>query len=260
LTDWEPSRDETFLNYKYSELDTPYSDEWTLGIAQRFFDGTLEINYLERDNKDQFAKELFTKTVDGSTQRGWELNNNGSSEYKSVKVSWERQWLNHYLNINYTYSKQDSSNESYDDVFDEGDLEEEVWYDGKRVKGSDLPRLDYNRKHLLNIIYVGRLPLHFTFTNVTRYLGEYEARTRLTNSEKAARGIPSELTAYEDVTRPDYWVFDWRLDWEKPIYHEQNLVLSLEINNVFDRTPPAGDSDTTYELGRQFWLGMAYKF
>ncbi len=260
LTDWEPSRDEVFFNYKYSELDTPYSDEWNLGIAQRFFDGTLEINYLERDNKDQFAKELVTTTVDNATQRNWELNNNGSSKYKSVKVSWERQWLNHYLNINYTYSKQDSSNESYDDTFDEGDLEEEVWYDGKRVNGSDLPRLDYNREHLFNIIYVGRLPLQFTFTNVTRYLGEYEARTRLSSAEKTARGIPSDLTAYEDVTRPDYWVFDWRLDWEKAIYREQNLVLSLEINNVFDRTPPAGDSDTTYELGRQFWLGMAYKF
>jgi outer membrane receptor protein involved in Fe transport len=37
-------------------------------------------------------------------------------------------------------------------------------------------------------------------------------------------------------------------------------MLSLEVNNVFDRTPPAGESETTYELGRQFWLGMTYEF
>ncbi len=260
LTDWEPDRDETLLGYKYSKLDTPYSDEWNVGIAQRFFEGTLKINYLERDNQDQFAKELYTATVDGGTQRGWELNNNGSSEYKSVKVSWERQWRDHYLNINYTYSKQDSSNESYDDVFDEGDLEEDVWYNGDLVKSSDLPRVDYNRKHLLNIIYTGRLPWNFTFTNVTRYLGEYEAWERLTTAEKTAQGIPTNLTAYDDVTRPDYWIFDWRLDWQQTMYLEQNVVLSLEINNVFDRTPPSGDSDTTYELGRQVWLGMTYNF
>jgi hypothetical protein len=260
LTEWEPGSDQRLLSYKYSELDTPYSDEWNIGIVQQLFDGTLEVNYLERDNQDQFSKELFTTTVNGSTQRGWELNNNGSSEYESVKVSWERQWLNHYLDINYTYSDQESSNESYDDIFDEDDLEEEVWYQGNLVAKTDLPRLDYNREHMMNIIYIGRLPWNFTFTNVTQYFGEYEARDKLSRSEKLALGIPTSLTAYEKVTRPDYWVFDWRLDWEKATYEGQNLVLSLEVNNVFDRTPPAGDSDDTFELGRQFWLGMTYNF
>jgi outer membrane receptor protein involved in Fe transport len=112
----------------------------------------------------------------------------------------------------------------------------------------------------LNIIYTGRLPGNFTFTNVTRYLGEYDARDKLSIADKTGRGIPTDLTAYEKVTRPDYWIFDWRLDWEKATYLEQGMILSLEVNNVFDRTPPAGDSDNIYELGRQFWLGMTYKF
>ncbi len=263
LTAWEDSKHETFLSYKYSELDTPYSDEWNIGIAQHLFDGTLEINYLERDNRDQFAKELFTTAIDGNTQRGWVLNNNGSSKYKSVKVAWERKWLKHYLNINYTYSDQESSNESYDDIFNEDDLEEEVWYEGGLVARTDLPRLDYSREHMLNIIYTGRLLRNLTFTNVTRYFGEYDARDRLGTSEKIALNIPDELrhlTAYKAVTRPDYWTFDWRLDWENAIYRTQDIILSLEVNNVFDRTPPAGASDDSYELGRQFWLGMTYKF
>ena len=188
------------------------------------------------------------------------MNNNGSSEYESVKVSWERQWRDHYLNVNYTYSDQDSSNESYDDTFDEDDLVEDIWYDGKIVASDELPRLDYNREHMLNIIYTGRLPWNLTFTNVTRYLGEYDALDRLSNAEKTAQGIPNDLTAYEDVTRPDYWIFDWRLDWEESTYRGQSMVVSLEVNNVFDRTPPSGASDDTYELGRQFWLGMAYNF
>ena len=215
LTAWEESRNETFLNYKYSELDTPYSDEWNIGIAQHFFEGTLEISYLERDNQDQFAKELITTTVDGTTQRDWVLNNNGSSKYKSVKVAWERQWLKHYLNINYTYSKQDASNESYDDLFNEEDMDEQVWYDGELIDSNALPRTDYNRKHRLNVIYTGRLPGNFTFTNVTRYLGSYKAIDQLSTTEKKAQDIPTSLTAYEKVTRPDYWIFDWRLDWKK---------------------------------------------
>lgn len=260
LTDWTPGSNQALLGHQYSKLDTPYSDEWTVGIAQQLFNGSLEINYLERDNQDQFARELITTTVDDQTQRDWELNNNGSSEYASVKVSWTRQWRNHYLGVNYTYSDQQSSNESYDDIFNELNLEEEVWYDGEIINSNDLPRLDYNREHMFNIIYTGRLPGNFTFTNVTRYLGEYEARDRLSTSEKTEQGIPAELVAYRKAARPDYWAFDWRLDWEKTTYRKQLLVLSLEVNNVFDRTPPAGDSEDIYELGRQFWLGMTYSF
>jgi outer membrane receptor protein involved in Fe transport len=39
------------------------------------------------------------------------------------------------------------------------------------------------------------------------------------------------------------------------------LVLSLEINNVFDRELPVGDgSSDEFELGRQFWAGAEYHF
>ncbi|MDT8443427.1 MAG: TonB-dependent receptor plug domain-containing protein [Desulfuromonadales bacterium] len=245
---------------KYSDLDTPYSNEWTIGVVQQLLGGSLQLNYLERHNRDQFAKEKITEVIDGEDRNFYVLNNNGSSNYESIKVSWERKWLNNYLHINYTHSDQNSSNESYDDLFDGEDLEEVVWYEGKVIDNNDLPRLDYNREHMLNIIYAGRLPWNFTFTNVTRYLGEYDARNRLSAADKTDRGIATDLTAYERVTRPDYWIFDWRLDWQKAIRMEQSVMLSLEINNVFDRTPPAGASETTYELGRQFWLGMTYEF
>ena len=260
LSEWSFDRSYTLTLDKYSGLDTPYSDEWTIGVAQQIMGGTLELNYLERKNRDQFAKEKITEVINGDNANFYVLNNNGSSDYESIKVSWDQQWMNHYLNVNYTYSDQDSSNESYDDTFDEDDLMEEVWYDGKIVESDELPRLDYNRKHMVNIIYTGRLPWDLTFTNVTRYFGEYDDLGKLTTAEKKELGIPTDLTAYEDVTRPDYWIFDWRLDWEKETYRGQSMIVSLEVNNVFDRTPPAGASDDSYELGRQFWLGMTYQF
>ncbi len=260
LSPWEFSSLSSATLDKYSDLDTPYSDEWTIGIVQQLLGGTLELNYLERNNEDQFAKEKITKEISGEDTNFYVLNNNGSSEYESVKVAWERQWANHYLSINYTYSDQDSSNESYDDTFDEDDLEEDIWYEGKLIDNDDLPRLDYNREHMLNVIYTARLPWNFTFTNVTQYLGDYDARDKLSKAEKEEQGIPTDVTAYERVTRSDYWLFDWRLDWEQRIYRSQELTLSMEVNNVFNRTPEIGNLDGTYELGRQFWLGMTYNF
>jgi len=258
LTTWAPGSNEAFLRYQYSGLDTPYSDEWNIGVVQRFLGGSLEINYLERDNRNQFAKELFTVDVDGTTIRGWELNNNGSSEYKSTKLSWERQWQNHFLNINYTYSDQESSNDSYDDTFDEDDLEDSVWYQGKLISLDDLPRPDYNREHLLNIIYVGRLPGNITFTNVARYHSGYETLEDTRDNITLASGERYDI--YDKFEQPHYWIFDWRIDWEKIILRSQRIVLSLEINNVFDEKIEAGGNDGVYELGRQFWLGMTYKF
>ncbi len=259
LSEWVFDRDFSVTLNKYSELDTPFSDEWNIGIKQKLFGGTLELNYLERDHKDQFARERITE-LDGT--RYYILNNNGSSQYESVKAMWERQWQDHYININYTYTDQIASNESYDDDFDEEDLDEKVWYDGDIIFIDELPRADFYRKHALAVIYTGRLPYGFTFTNIAKYLGNYEAinSVKMSDEDKIAAGIPVELDIYAKEKRPDYWIVDWRLDWEKAWNTDQALVLTFEINNVFNRTPPAGESISTYELGRQFWLGMTYKF
>ncbi len=221
LTGWAPSTDQSLLRYQYSKLDTPYSNEWNIGVVQKFLGGRLEINYLERDNRDQFAKELFTTVVDDTTIRGWELNNNGSSDYESTKIAWERQWRNYYLNINYTYSDQESSNESYDDTFDEDDLEDSVWYQGKLISLADLPRPDYTRKHMLNIIYTARLPGNITFTNVARYQSGYETLEDTRDNITLSSGERFDI--YAEVEQPDYWIFDWRMDWEKSTYHSQSI-------------------------------------
>lgn len=257
LTEWAPSTDESMIRYRYPELDTPYSDEWNLGVAQKILGGTFEISYLERDNHDQFAKNLTQQTINGSRVNVWELNNNGSSNYRSTTLSWERQWLNHYLNINYTNSDQDQSNESYDDTFDEDDLEDSVWYGGQLISLANLPRTNFNREHVLNIVYTGRLPWNVTFTNIARYQSGYEG---LEDTKKDITLPSGKYDIYARVEHPDFWVFDWRFDWEKNLAREQSVVLSLEIDNVFDRTPPSGAEQDIYELGRQFWLGMTYKF
>ncbi len=262
LTDWLTDTPGTLINYRYSELDTPYSDEWNIGILQKLFGGTFEINYMERKYRDQFAQELVTEEIGGKTVRSWELNNNGSSDYNSLKLTWGRQWINHYINLNYTYSDQESSNESYDDTFDEEDIEEQVWYDGNVIFKKRLPRNDYYRNHAISVIYIGKLPGGFTLTNVANYLGGYEAveKVRLSDDEKFARGIPLDLDVYEKNKKTDYWTFDMRLDWETFIYREHLLTFTMEVDNIFDRAPPVAGSDDTYELGRQVWVGVSYQF
>lgn len=246
----------TTLN-KFSELKTPYSDEFTVGIEQAAFGGKLSLKYIDRRHRNQFARETIAE--DG--QNYYILNNNGSSDYQSGSLAWERQWPKHYLNINYTYTDSESSTEFYDTTLTDATRDERVWYDGSYISREELPRIDYYRPHVVNLIYMGKLPYRLTFTNVTKYQSGYETRDSLNNAEKTARGIPTSITAYEKTRRSDSCIFDWRLDWETRTYREQLLIVSLEINNVFDRKVKAGgDSEDLYELGREFWFGLTYKF
>jgi hypothetical protein len=259
LSDWEFAYQRTTYN-SFSELDTPCSDELVFGINQVFLDGKLKLNYVERKNRDQFTREKITVNVDGEDQTHYILNNNGASDYQSMEVSWEREWQKHYLNINYVYTENESNSETYTTLFDEEDTTEEVWYEGNLVQKDELPRLDYFRPHVVNIVYVGKLPWGLTFTNVAKFRSGYTDLLSLSKSEKEARGIPTSLTAYEEGKQPKSWIFDWKLDWEKKLPRDQALVVSLEVNNVFDRKVYAGEEDDVYELGRQFWLGMSYSF
>lgn len=260
LTDWTASGTQNLLAEKFSKLDTPYSDEWNIGVRQQLFGGTLDINYLERRNRDQFAKELHEVERDGETVREWLLNNRGSSRYESLKVSWERNWHRHFLHVNYTWSDAEAYGESYDDLFDEEDQYEKVWYDGKIVDKESLPRSDSFREHTANLVYSGKLTGELTFTNVTRYISGYQTRESLSKAEKAERGVPDDLVAYGSQRQPDYWIFDWRLDWQPKFYSGQPLTLSLEIDNVFDRAPPVAGKEDVFELGRQVWLAASYTF
>lgn len=257
LADWVLDTNQTTTLTRFSELDTPYSDEFTVQLVQQLFSGDLTLGYLDRRHRDQFARGKITE--DGKSY--YVLNNYGSSNYEAWSIGWERQWLKHYLNINYTYTEAESTNETYDMSLEDVDIDERIWYDGDYVTREDLPRTDYYRPHVVNVVYVGKLPWGLTFTNVTKYQSGYEGLDFLNNAEKTARGIPTSDEAYLEEKRSGSCIFDWRLDWETRTWREQLLTLSLEVNNVFDRqVKVGGDSDDIYELGREFWLGMTYKF
>jgi outer membrane receptor protein involved in Fe transport len=44
------------------------------------------------------------------------------------------------------------------------------------------------------------------------------------------------------------------------MFRDQALLLSLEINNVFNKKVPVGGEDAEFEIGRQFWAGAEYLF
>lgn len=262
--DW-PDYEPPSTQYRYSAADTPYSDETVLGLDQELFGGRVKLTWVHRDGNDEYSRERTDAQEDGN--RYYELTNFGESEYDEYSLEWERSWRKHLLMINATYQETTmSDNESYHNTFDEEDLYDEVWYEGSFTRKTDLPRKDYSRPWIVNLIYSTRLPWNLTFTNITKYRSGYEGLDSLNRSEKTELGLPVTTVAYQDSRFPEAWVFDWQFDWEVP-FKKQSLTATLEINNVFNEKVQIGNGDTIdetnpkdFELGRQFWLGMTYKF
>lgn len=233
----------------FQSLKTPYADEFVIGIEQEVFGGKTIFKYIQRDGKNEFAKSVGDKQPDGFWH--YTLNNNGRSRHESYRISWERQWHNHYLNVNGTYQETDSSNESYDDLLND----EEVWYNGQAIPKSQLPRKDFNRPWLINVLYVGQLPYNVTFSSLIKYRSGYQALQK-SGKTHADLGIP----IYEKTKLGGAATINCKIDWRTRTWTRQEFVLSLEILNLLNKKSASGEEDNEYELGRQFWLGAKYFF
>jgi hypothetical protein len=242
---------------QFTELSTPHTDEFVVGFDQALFNSYLKFRYVRRDFLDQLAKE---RDPFGSTPRYSRLNNNGESHYESYRLSWDRTWSEHFLFLNANYSVATTTNESYDASLELTDLEpaERIWFQGELLWPDEIPRDDFNRNWVVNLIYSAKLPYDFMFTNTTNYRSGYK------NIEKAG-GDPVNISGvdyvvYKRVKRPSSVIFDWRIDWHPPAIPEKALTVTLEILNVFDKRVTIGGETDEYELGRQFWAGFEYTF
>ncbi len=255
LTPWADSTYFSPLDSQFTRLKTPHVDEQSLGVDQALLGGRMLIEYIQRQYTDQLAKEVdpFDST-NPTAVRHITLNNNGRKDYKSYRAAWERQWADHFLSINISFEEVESSNDSYDDSFDDLKLAEQIWYKNQLIFLYDLPRDDYTRPWTCNLTWTAKLPHQITFTNVTKYQSHYD---RLDDTFKnAADGND----IYDMVRRPSILIFDWRIAWELPSYKEKTMALSLDIYNAFNRKNHIGTEDNQFGLGRQFWAGFELKF
>jgi len=258
-TDWQRASYQGYNVNKFSELDTPYSDEIMVGIDQALFGGRLSLKYVHRENKDEFTRSYGPIMPDGL--RYYTATNDGHSIHRSYRVSWERQWLRHFLSLNVTYRKSDKSNEDYDDILEDADDQPQVYYDGRVWFKGDLPGDEFRQPYEIKLTYIGQLPWGLMFSNFTKYRSSY---TNLENTYKEI-DIPTTtdsngVNIYDKVTREAALTFDWKLRWEHATWQQQKLALDLEIYNVFNSKIETVSLNEVYELGRQFWLGAEYLF
>src|SRR5690606_10914810 len=110
---WEYDTETGTFKYEFNDVRTPYSDEITAGLRANILQGVAELKLLARDNNDEFGRTTTDVQSDG--YRYYRMNNDGYSRYRSVSLNWDGQFNSLTTGINITWSKTESSNDTYDD-------------------------------------------------------------------------------------------------------------------------------------------------
>lgn len=280
VDEWYLSRHTRSTDYAQADLDTPYSDELTLAFtAATPLDGQVRLKGVYREGKDLFARSpsetvsFDAPTATRTTTRLYTINNKASSEYEGLSAEWNGRYRNHAFGANITWSDTTKTipndgdrydNGDYFTVYDEEEIMELVYYDGKIMTLEDV-RAESQAANFATPLLVSANWNSQWFqsrlrTNVlATYKGEYET---LDDTGVNIEVDDIRYDVYDVIERGDTVRFNLNaeLDVMKSATRGTATV-EARINNIFsevDDTPVS--SNSPYQEGRSVWLGLTYTY
>lgn len=246
---------------QYKGLRMPYDDEWAVSLRQRMAGMEGVLSYVRRNGRDQ-----WTKT--GTETTGYRYTNEGLSTTDGVSLSvrtlepWRLGETRWNLMASWSWQKRKTNADLVEGYAgDARDPGEYVIYNGSRIRVIDLPPSSFHQPRKATLTLVGAWPrAGLTWSNMVNW------RSKRDDVIYVGRGPkPEYLDRYESGRIPSYWTWDTKLSWQ-PAF-ARNLELTVEVLNVLDRTPKVmatNPSLTTnrnlYQVGRELWLQVGYRF
>ncbi|MBZ2385704.1 TonB-dependent receptor, partial [Escherichia coli] len=102
---------------------------------------------------------------------------------------------------------------------------------------------------------------NLSLSNFLRYRGAYDQDVNLDEDIEVDGEV---LSRYETVATPAAPTWDMKLAWDIPTGKDQAFFVNVDITNVTDKvnkiTSRESVSLVSYEVGRQYWLEVGYRF
>ncbi|KLJ01411.1 TonB-dependent receptor [Luteimonas sp. FCS-9] len=252
---------------RISDLDIPYTDEWTIGIRQQFSGFDLNLKYVDRDSR----KQVLRQSVRSNDPTGYydtnvyEYNNNGRSAsgiYSLTVTPTAR--LNAFgsstgFTLALDHSDVRRNYNDYDTTWNEDTFDELIVYKGDVISKYDIPATNFNRPWTARLSTQTRFEaLGLSWSNFLRYRAGY--RDIGVVGETEVEG--AYLDVYDDVDYPRSWTWDSTIEYDLPIPHIDAYV-RVEATNVLNRMNRIVGTTATgtyYEPGRSYWLEVGYRF
>lgn len=263
--DWRVLSVSTPVRYANANLATPYSDELSLGSTLdlgRF--GTLDLTGLERRNRDEFARSASTTVViNGVTQNGFKMTNNGFTNYRSGSVEWRKSWSNHVVRLGGTFSKTETTTEEFFDEDTEPTLNPNVSYNGNLVRRTEVSRIRANFARPSYVNYSWSSAWFDKRLNVDlfgRWTPSYTRIDKVGTNTITING--TRYDAYADTDIPNGLVTNLNISWVALKTSRGAVTLEAKISNILDRLPYAEGATNAapYQEGRAYWAGIRYAY
>ncbi|MYF08998.1 MAG: TonB-dependent receptor [Rhodospirillaceae bacterium] len=245
-----------------SDLETPYSDEISVGWRQRIgpFEGKLQL--LTRESRKGVSRK---RDEDGL----YFYDNSGRSSTQSATLDMTNRTA---LVIGVTETRftmglgyRDSeSNFQEDDSYNETLETDLIYYRERLITVEELPAWDYNVPLSIRLHSVTEIPKWgITWSNFYRVRrGGTIARDSGENYDSPETGDRHDI--YEDYEFGSLFTINSRIQWSRMLTDGSEVYARFEIHNLLDRVVATESARLStrprFTQGRRFWMevGMRY--
>lgn len=260
----------------FNQLDIAYDDELMLGVVQLWHDTEFALKYVNRKGRDQVIQVSGNALGEPSNDPALASNyttytNDGRSETEVISLMvtprlayklWGTQTRGQ-LALDWTDSK--SSSPSY--FADEGEdyyNNPVISYEGSFMRYAERPADNFTRPWTARLTAITEIPAaNLTWSNFFRYRAGY---TKVADSGENIdyKGVSVDVWKERDYGAALTW--DLRLGWSLPLPKQHEVFINADVFNVLNEksvSESSGINSTsipTYEVGRQFWLEVGYRF
>lgn len=274
--DWETVT-QAGNNTLFNKLDIPYDDEWMLGLKQRVTGVELSLKYVNRTGKDQVIQvkgdTLGQPSTDPNLSKSYTTyTNDGRSRTDIITLTAQPLQSLEFagtqtaalLALDWTKSKSNAPD--YSDSTEAGKYYENdyIQYKGSVIHYADRPADNFHRPWTARLNTITQMDaLNLTLSNFVRYRAGY-AKAGSTGKKVDYQG--QLINVWDEIQYSAAVTWDMRIAWDLPLSKDQAAFVNVDIFNVLDKKVVTEGSNSlannvpTYEIGRQFWLEVGYRF
>ena len=244
--------------WSYTDLNTPYDDEYSLGISGPLWAGKAGLQFVHRRGREQVRSRY-----DSSTGI-YNFTNGGSSETNQVDLIWQSNplnWRNSRWSLLTTASWMDKSTDStYIDgaggYLATNNADTEVIFEGSRIKRNELPGGDLATPITANIDLITQaIGDRLYVRNSLTYTDGYEY---LRNSGIDAA---SGLQQYEIEDQGSTLSWDISMEYQL-LKGDSSPYVRVDVANLTNNSNVIRSEGGVqlFAVGRQYWLELGYRF
>lgn len=279
---------------KFSKIKTPYADELSIGLAQGIKSWNISVKYIYREGKDEVRQVRSDYAnlppIDSYASTYYVYTNEGKSYTNVVTLLLENvrplqtYGVSHYFMFGFDYTNVVRNYQDYTSSASMSELEDRIilWH-GEIIHQSQRRATNFLRPYTLrlnttHIFYIAKTK--WIWNNFFRFRSKYDTDALIATAGQAPRATSAAFNQYNPYYK-DYdqygkvpikaaFTWDMRISAEFGIYKQHSLYVNVDIYNVLNAKNPtiatanyAGNSfapTLAYEVGRQFWVQVGYKF